>query len=185
MSDFSSSVWRGFRNTLVFGGRDTPAQFWPFAGVVLGATFVIGNVLFVIVAGVTVVMDTDLTDTAGTSNYLSGVAMPSFLPLITTTAGIALLAACLLAAAVTRRLHDREHRGGWALIPLALMLAGLVMFAFVANSFERDPNPDPTLFLINFANNGVYFVSLALLVWQLIRSGTEGENRFGGPTPRM
>jgi len=32
------------------------------------------------------------------------------------------------------------------------------------------------------ANNVVYFVTLALLVWQLVKSGTDGENRFGATT---
>ena len=173
-------VRRGFRNLLVFGGRDTAAQFWPFAAAVLGATFVVGNVLFVVVAGVTGAMAS--RDTAESTDVLIGTGMPSPLPLVVLTAVVATVAACLLAAAVTRRLHDRGHRGGWAGIPLVLLGTGLVMFAFVVESFERSSDPDPTLFFLTFANNLVYFVVMALLVWQLIRSGTDGENRFGAPT---
>jgi uncharacterized membrane protein YhaH (DUF805 family) len=180
MSDDLGAVRRGFRKLLAFGGRDTPAQFWPFAGAVLGAMFVVGNGLFVVLASVGAA--TASRETAEPADVLIGVGMPSFLPLVVLMAVVAMAAALLLAAAVTRRLHDRDHRGGWAGIPLVLVGTGLVMFAFVTRDFERSSDPDATLFFLAFANNVVYFVTLALLTWQLIRSGTAGENRFGAPT---
>lgn len=174
MSSSSSSVRRGFRNILVFSGRDTPAQFWPFAGVILGVVLVVGNLLFILLVSVS-------TAIGSSSEEDLQNELPSLIPLIALTACGAAFTAFVLAAAVTRRLHDRNHRGGWAVIPLVFLGAGLIMFGFVTKSFERTADPDPMLFFIVFANNVVYFVCLAFLVWQLIRSGTNGENRFGAP----
>ena len=176
MSGISGAVGRGFRNLFVFSGRDTPAQFWPFAGVVLVASFIVGNVLFVVVVSLAIAAE------PGFAQMTSELAFPGIEPLVLELACVALFTACLLAAAVTRRLHDRNHRGGWAGVPLAFLGAGLVLFMFEAKGLERDPDPDPTLFFVILANNVVYFVTLALLVWQLVKSGTDGENRFGATT---
>jgi uncharacterized membrane protein YhaH (DUF805 family) len=90
----------------------------------------------------------------------------------------------LLAAAVARRLHDRNRRGYWGLLPLPFLAAGL---ALMPGIFERAAAgreiPDPRLFLALVLNNLVYLAALGFLIVLLAGPGTTGPNRFGPPPP--
>lgn len=77
------------------------------------------------------------------------------------------------------RLHDRDLRGRWALVPALLLGTGFALFARLTVTFEDEP--DTLLFAAGFVNNLVYFASLGALVWQLARAGSPGDNRFGPP----
>ena len=147
------SVTRGLRLVRRFDGRDTRGQFWPYAGAV---ALVVLGVGFVFQLGVLVSSFVTALDPS------SSVVPIAFLA--STAVGV-IAVVSLLAAAVTRRLHDRGLRGWWALAPLALLLAG---FGLMAPMFVSPAEPpDPVMFVAALATILVYFVTLGLLVLQL------------------
>ena len=148
---FGDSVRRGFTLVRTFEGSDTRAEFWPYCAVVLGTWTVASNVFFMVVFVVTSVMSTDRLERPW--------------PFIALTVVVAVVAVILLAAAVTRRLHDRGHSGSWALVPLALACSGVVIVLILAVTFDDDTGPG--LFLVGFANNLVYFATMIVLTVQL------------------
>jgi uncharacterized membrane protein YhaH (DUF805 family) len=89
----------------------------------------------------------------------------------------------LLAAAVTRRLHDSGRRGFWGLPPVIFLAVGLSLFPRIfQNMLSGQMTPDTLkVFGLMFANNMLYLASLGLLVFLLVRPGQLSENRFGPP----
>ncbi|TPE64593.1 DUF805 domain-containing protein [Sandaracinobacter neustonicus] len=73
-----------------------------------------------------------------------------------------------------RRLHDGNRRGWWMLLPLLTFIPLMFLFAGAAK-------PQPS-----FAMGGVTIVvgfgTIGLLLYWLIKRGTDGPNRFG-PDP--
>jgi uncharacterized membrane protein YhaH (DUF805 family) len=83
----------------------------------------------------------------------------------------------LVAAAVTRRLHDRGMHGYWGLMPLPFMAFGL---AAMPKIFATWPyNPNFTLFILLFLNNLFSFAALILLIVLLAQRSSARANRFG------
>jgi uncharacterized membrane protein YhaH (DUF805 family) len=82
---------------------------------------------------------------------------------------VAAILVALLAAAVNRRLHDRDRRGYWGLIPLPFLAAGMALM------------PEMSTNIALIANFLAYLYGLALLVYFLVGKGTPGPNRFGPP----
>jgi uncharacterized membrane protein YhaH (DUF805 family) len=162
---FVDAVTRGLHNLGDLRGRDTRAQFWPYAGTVVGSGMVIGNLVIIPVAVIGILHGAPRASNATTWILLGVTAV-----LIVTTIG-------LLAAAVTRRLRDRGLSGRWAGVPALLSLTAIIIFGLLTRSFDDDPSP--ALFLLGFANNVLYLVALIVLVIQLVLPGTAGDNRFG------
>lgn len=105
--------------------------------------------------------------------------MPDFVLLIGGVGAVSLVVVALLAAAVTRRLHDSGKRGWWGLVPLPFLASGLLLMPqLIANG-----EPDLGLFALLFANNLVYIASLIVLVVMLAARGNPHDNRFGPPPP--
>ena len=96
---------------------------------------------------------------------------------------IAVITVALLAAAVARRLHDRDRSGLWGLAPLPFLSFGLVGMHYLMTSFSGPQQPDLGAFFFLFLNNITYLAILVTLVVQLASRGTEGENRFGPSSP--
>src|SRR5690606_6182031 len=107
----------------------------------------------------------------------------------TMVAGVLLLV-CLLAAAISRRLHDRGLSGLWALIPVGLLVAMMSGFMFLFQLLMQDaPMGDSSTDLsFEFGMLGVmlgnllYMASLATLIVFLCLKGKAGPNRYG-PEP--
>jgi uncharacterized membrane protein YhaH (DUF805 family) len=93
------------------------------------------------------------------------------------------VAVVLLAAAVTRRLHDRGRRGYWGLMPLPFLAFGLTVFPkMFATMSQGDVSPETLgLFFTLFFNNMLYLASLGLLIFLLAARSDVGSNRFGPP----
>lgn len=95
----------------------------------------------------------------------------------------AVFTVALLAAAVTRRLHDGGRRGWWGLPPVIFLIVGLTLFPRLFQSTltgEMTP-ASMKLFGLIFINNLLYLASLGLLIFLLARESQPGENRFGPP----
>lgn len=168
-------IVRGFKKLADFKGRDRRGQFWPYAGVVCAVWFVLQGV-----AGNLVMF------TAMTSGDEATLAMTF---IATMVVGVVVLA-CLLAAAVSRRLHDRGLSGLWALIPFGLLVTMMAGFGLLIGSvWTQGPEDDPAAgmgFMFGMLGimlgNMLYMASLVTLIVFLCLKGKTGPNRFG-PEP--
>lgn len=168
-------IVRGFKKLADFKGRDRRSQFWPFAGVVCAVWFVLQGV------GGNLVMFTVMASGDEANFPIAFFGTMAFGVLILT---------CLLAAAVSRRLHDRGLSGLWALIPLGLLLTMMAGFGVLFQSFwEEAPTDDPSAdmsfvfgFLGVMVGNLLYMASLVTLIVFLCLKGKAGPNRYG-PEP--
>lgn len=198
---------RGFSNLVTFRGRDTRRQFWCFALPVIG----VGIFLFVMIAIPTMFgeilssvsqaqemarahpQDWVVTRSPGSVHYnyvgddpaVMASMMPDFQPLLTATMLIGFVVVVLLAAAVTRRLHDRGHSGAWALVPAILLMLSAMLMMRLIGTFSSTAGSDAadaiSGFFAVFATNILYLASLITLVIQCVMPGDAGPNRFGEP----
>lgn len=147
------SVSRCLRLVRRFDGADSRAQFWPYAGVVAGGVFGVGFLVQFGILASSFVIGPDPAGPAVSITFLASTVLG------------ALVLVTLLAAAVVRRLHDRGHRGWWALAPLTPLITafGLMTPMFVS----PDEPPSLALFMTTFATALLYVVALGLLVLQL------------------
>lgn len=192
MNSFFAAVRHNLVSLLRFGGRDTPAQFWPYAGLVLACLFIVTAAVMLppIASAMAQVhrFAIETPDQLGAAAYgpAGSDAMGGGRELIPNIQGIiqpmiflSALAVFLLGAAVVRRLHDRNCSGWWAALPLAFLLIGLAMMPRLFRNFASAPEADFALFFALFANNLFYLLSLLLLIVLLAGAGTRGPNRFG------
>ena len=176
LAQVSEMIRRGFLNAAVFSGRDSPAQFWPYA-------------IFLTVAAVaawTLVMSTTFAGFLGPGLAVSGYSGEELAQQMGTAFHHALLClsilgavmVALLAAAVARRLHDRNLSGLWGLLPVPFLVAGIVLSARVFDHVLAE-GADSGSLAIMAANNLVYLASLLALALLLVLRGKAGPNRYG------
>jgi len=164
-------IVRGFANLARFSGRDTRAQFWPFAGAAFVLYMVIGwGLMFSVLQRLF-----SLDDATPDSLAVEQTQMLRFLMIC--LAMFALLVA-LLAAAAARRLHDTGRSGVWGLIPLPFAAYSGAMFGRIATQFFLK-SPDKSLFLSIFASNVLYMAGVVTLVVFLAQRSAPGPNRYG------
>jgi len=193
---FGAALRNGFGGLLRFSGRDRPAMFWIYAGIVLGGAFAAWLLAFAAqfrgfterVNRIAAEHPEDVIIDQGPGHYSVQIKgwhpelMPDFAGLLQTMTVIATVVAILLAAAVTRRLHDSNVRGWFALVPCGLLFLGLYLMGTFFNGLNGQAEPDLSAFFTIFAVNLAYLASLGGLVYLLVRGGTVGENRFGPPS---
>lgn len=187
-------ILRGFANLLKFNGRDRRGQFWPYAGVVLVLSFVGMS------AGLPMAMAPIFAEAAAMAEehpeavsieqspgsyvveYEPGSGfMPdfsSFFLVLGVAMGVTVI---LLAAAVTRRLHDRGLPGFIGLVPVTLLATGLFGMSRLMATMDQT-EPDLSLFGLMMLNNMLYIASLGGLVILLSLRGKPQPNRYG-PAP--
>ena len=199
MNLFVDSVRNGFTGLLRFSGRDPAGRFWPYVGVVIALFFVTAAATMTpIMSGTFARMQTfaaehpdQATVTQGPGSYSIQIhgdhpeLMPDMKPFFSVMQVGCALAVLLLAAAVTRRLHDRGRRGWWGLPPVVFLIGGLALFPRLFQSaLSGELSPDSMkLFGLIFANNLLYLGSLGLLIFLLAGAGQPRANRFGPPAP--
>ena len=197
MNALIESIRHGFTSLTRFSGRDPAERFWPYVGAVIALFFVAAAATMTpIMMGTFARMQSfaaqhpdQATVTRGPSSYSIQIhgnhpeLMPDVTPFFRVMQIGGALAVLLLAAAVTRRLHDRGRRGWWGLPPVLFLAGGLVLFPRLFNStLSGEVTPDTmAMFGLMMANNLLYLASLALLVVLLAGAGQPGENRFGPP----
>lgn len=165
-------IVRGFKKLADFKGRDRRSQFWPYAGVVCALWFVVQGMFG------NLVMFTAMA---------SGDEANFVIAFIGTMVAGVLLLACLLAAAVSRRLHDRGLSGLWALIPFGLLVAMMSGFGLLFQSVWEDVPMDDSSTDMSFVFgmlgimfcNLLYIASLVTLIVFLCLKGKAGPNRYG------
>jgi len=192
----ANPVLRGFRKLATFGGRDSRGQFWPYAAVVLvvvfvsmgvGVTFAMSG-FFAEVEQFAAAHPEATTVQASPRSYsisIDGSHPDAPVPDLGgffVTLGVSVAAAiALLAAAVSRRLHDSGRTGFWGLLPVPFLLFGIGFFPVMMNSMMTEAEPDIGLFFLLFGNNMLYLVALATLVVLLSLSTSPKPNRHGDP----
>lgn len=190
----ANPVARGFRNVARFSGRDTRGQFWPYAAAVFVLVFMAcGIAMSVVMSGFFAEMQrfavehpeaTTIQSSPG--NYSISVdgshpeaPMPNLTLFLAVVAVQILMTVGLLAAAVSRRLHDSGRTARWGLMPLPFLLVGMTIFPMMISQFVASGEPNLGLFFLMFFNNLTYMVALVSLIVLLARRGTRGPNRFG------
>ena len=198
MTNIFASIGRGFAGLLRFSGRDAPGQFWPYALFLVLLNFVAG---FALMAPAILESFTRMQRFAAEHPELTTVESgpgpyemriegyhPELMPDMSAMAGgfavVAAVTVLLLAAAVARRLHDRDRRGWWGLMPLPFLLYGFALMPRFFATFQSGGPPPMRLFASLFINNALYLAALAALVVLLVGAGTRGPNRFGEPPIR-
>ncbi|WP_420477961.1 DUF805 domain-containing protein [Brevundimonas sp. FT23028] len=193
----ANPIKRGFSRLTQFSGRDTRAEFWPYVGVVIAILFVTN---FIVMGALMATTFAEMAEFAAqhpdASTVHSGpggysvqidaghpeAPIPNFAPFFIGFSIMVLIVVLLLAAAVTRRLHDRNMAGFWGLMPVPFLAIAMTIMPMLFNSVMVDPEPRFDLFGLLFVNNTVYMISLVTLVIILAQKGTPGPNRYGAPT---
>lgn len=180
-----------FGQLLKFSGRENKAQFWPWAAIVIALMIVATFATMVpLMAGSFAKMQQfaqahpdQATVVSGPGHYEIQIRgnhpelMPDVTSFIGPMAALILVAALLLASAVTRRLHDTGRRGWWGLLPLPFLCTGFVLMPRMFSAREMDLR----LFGLLFLNNLVYLASLALLAVLLALPSKSQANQSGPP----
>lgn len=188
------SISFNLRNLPNFRGRETRGRFWPYAALVIALTVVTGYLVMLPEFTASLARmrqfamahpDQATVETSGDGYSISirgfhPELMPDIGAMLPGLGLVAVAAIVLLAAAVTRRLHDRGRRGWWGLLPLPFLAVGFLMMdrMFQQGTF------DPAFFAALVINNLIYLGSLLLLIVQLAGERQPGDNRYG-PDPAI
>ncbi len=192
------SIRGNLARLFVFAGRDRPGQFWPYAAFVVGLFMVAGQAwtfqpqvdamvnAFELARDPMAVPPADdawdvlFPDPDENPYAVDYRRLPGGIAALAVFTGFILL---LLAAAVTRRLHDRDRTGLWGLLPLPFLAATFALaqrkHAPLRTLFDADPGFTSVLLLSGL----LYLASFLFLIVLLGGEGTTGPNRFG-PDPR-
>jgi len=180
-----------------FKGRQTRGEFWPYAGVVILICYLAAGLVMVPIVGDFVQQAGELarsqpeavTMQSGATGALVSVdagtgVLPNVMLLSGGLGGVVALAVLLLAAAVSRRLHDSGLRAYWGLLPLPFLIGGLLLMPLLMREFAASSEPDLSLFFLLFGNNIVYLACLGALIILLCRPSSQGANTFDEAAPR-
>lgn len=135
MSEILASIRRGLGNARRFSGRDTRRQFWPYAIFLFLASTALTYVAMIpelmrMMTGIVELVERAQRDQiagrAGPQAFPPEL-IPDFESTMIWSAVLTGIAIVLLAAAVTRRLHDRGWRGYWGLIPLPFTVLAVAL----------------------------------------------------------
>ena len=198
-SEIKGSIRHGFGGVTRFSGRDTRGQFWPFAIFLFLATSALSYIAMIpdllrMMTGLIEVVEKADRDRAaglpvsapfpGKDGSIPPEMIPDFTTTFLLTGALNAIAILLIAAAVARRLHDRDRAGYWGLMPLPFSIIGLVFGVRMVDQMMRAPfgggSPLVSLLMLNAAAG---WALLAFLVVLLVGDGTEGPNRFGPAPP--
>ena len=181
-------------NLTRFSGREARGVFWPYAGLVVLFQIVLGWVLMIPVSAVLfsnmqdfiriqeeqMAMGADSGAAARTAEQVQAHLMPLYGWIMLLSGILLVVVIALLAAAVTRRLHDSGRSGIWGLLPLPfLVISNLLMMRLFSGGMAE---PDANIAFLMFGLNGLYLILLVLLIVWLATAGTSQDNRYG-PVP--
>ena len=192
----ANPIIRGFRSLTRFSGRDRRSHFWPYAGVAVAVTFVVMGAAMLWAmssfwAEAMRIAETHpevVTVESGPGYYSRDVDVSGYGLMPDLTAFFSVLGAsivmyvALLAAAVSRRLHDLGKSALWGLMPVPFLVFGVVFFPVMMTGMIEATEPNLVLFFLMFFNNIAYMVGLISLIVMLCLRGMPGPNRFG-PEP--
>lgn len=189
-------IRNGLTSLLLFSGRDRRTTFWLYALAVVGVCMVLSNALLApimldAIAGAEhIAVDQAASPPVAPPGEDMVMAVEGGVPglpdfrlffLVTILTAVAMVV--LLAAAVSRRLHDSGRSGRWGLMPLPFLTASFIGFPIMMAGFVSPAGPDFSLFGLLFVSNLAYMTTLVLLIVLLSLRSTVGPNRFGEEPP--
>ena len=192
LGEITAAVGRGFKGAARFSGRDARSHFWPYAIFLFllnGAATLLAVVplmmdLFERIRRFAIEHPEHVRVESGPGHYSIKIQgyhpelMPDLGGFALSLAVVGAATAALLAAAVVRRLHDRDSSGLWGLMPLPFLALGFALIPKLFSGFATAA-PDMRLFFLLFLNNLCYLSALVALIVMLAKRGTPGPNRFG------
>ena len=186
------SISHNVRHLVDFSGRDSRRQFWPWTIMLFILTMIANMVaIFSMMADMMTrmfrFMQEHPNDLPGDAPFKPGQSalpaelMPDMTGVMMTTLVVNIVFNLLIAAAVWRRLHDRDRTGLWALAYLPFLIAGpLLSRRYMGRLYSLTPTPaDQALSAAISLVSLLGWVVLILLIIQLASEGTRGPNRFG------
>lgn len=192
----ANPILAGFAGVTRFSGRDRRNRFWPYAGVVVVLTYLaMGLVgaavlapMFTEAAEFAAAHPEHATVTSGPGHYSVSIdadapgapGLPDLTPFFGAIGLGLIVAVALLAAAVSRRLHDTGRTALWGLAPLPFLAGALILMPLIIGEMTgRQAAPNLGLFLLLFLNNILYLASLLGLIILLCLQTKPGPNRYG------
>lgn len=157
-----------------FSGREARRSFWPWVALQFGLAMA-ANAVSMMVLIVPAILGADSADIV---EQFIGAAHDALIAL----AGLAVFMVAMLAAAVTRRLHDAGRSGAYGLLPLPFLALGFLLFHGLMSGIMagEDLRGDvASVFTLTFLNNLVYLGTLAFLGFLLAKPSEVAENRSG------
>ena len=189
MGELLPSIRHNLSRLFQFRGRDSNRQFWPWA-ILVFLIQTAGSILImipmmadimtraieigqsapeqggkdpeIVAAQVEGMMQERLAN-------MDGLWLPSLI-----MQGVAIF---LVAAAVARRLHDRDRSGLWGLLPIPFVAVGIINIPLAGDVMSGRPLNwlETTSMSLGYG----YWVALLVLIVMLVGKGDEGANRFG------
>jgi len=185
----AASVRHNVPRLLRFSGRDSRAQFWPWAI----AVFLLGMALDLI-AMIPVMTEMMRRMFAYVEAHPEGLPqpqpggpplppelMPDFTGFTLIAGAVGVLTILLWAAAVVRRLHDRDRSGWWGAAILPFQIAALLLGPSASKAMLSGATPSRPLALAASLNSAAYWIAFIVLLVILAGNGTPGPNRYGDP----
>jgi uncharacterized membrane protein YhaH (DUF805 family) len=169
-----NAIIQGFQSVAKFEGRDRRARFWPYVAVVVALHFVI-QMLGAATIAVPLMAELQTSIETETEPPWDRLEAAWWSVLVFMAAlGISYLV--LMAAAVTRRLHDTGRTALWGLLPFPFFAYNTVMFWL---SWTDLIWPDEWLFLSVSLSSGLGVLATIVLIVLLALPGAPEPNRFG------
>lgn len=189
------AIRHGLTGLFRFSGRDGRRRFWLYVAFVYLVTQAISilvvmpvmNQLFVAAVQSGADRSADPERAFRETMELFGTAFSSIEWI---TIAITAISVAMLAAAVARRLHDRDRSGYWGLLPVPFLVLAIVLTRRFLAAFQDartgqdgslETMPDMGVLLLLVVNNLIYLGLLITLIVILAGAGTPGPNRFGPP----
>ena len=193
MIELLPSIRHNLARLARFEGRDSRRQFWPWAIFVFIVAYAAQIIAMLPWMADMFYRSIALSQTIGAQKIPDQAAanaqtetmiretMSELGDLWLPMAAIELVTIVLLAAAVSRRLHDRGRRGWWGLLPVPF--AAIALFnAPRAGDLMMGVAPrglDALMLALGYA----FWIAFLILIVMLVRDGDQGPNRFG-PEPQ-
>jgi len=203
MNQYLHSLSQGLGGLLRFSGRSTQRDFWFYAATVIGLMMIGTSAMGAVVVTDMIQRITrfaaehpDLTTvTEGPGSYSVSIEgfypelFPDVSPIITASGICVVMSIVLLAAAVSRRLHDVGRSAFWGLLPLPFGVTGFVVISQMLRQMAASPptsdafdlNAMMPLFFIGFFANLLWLIGLAVLAVWMAGGSQPHANRHGPP----
>jgi uncharacterized membrane protein YhaH (DUF805 family) len=187
------SILADFRRLAEFSGREPRRQFWPYVGIVYLADVIVGQFAMIPIVTrmmqnmLTVMMDPAFTAKLEANPFQAQGAMFTamagdmrWIAMASMASGAVLVV--LLAAAVSRRLHDSGLSAWWGAMPLPFAVVHMALmpwfFSAFAAMFSGASQPNTTFLTLFMLNNTLSMAAMIALIVLLCRRSSDGDNRF-------
>jgi uncharacterized membrane protein YhaH (DUF805 family) len=184
-----ASIRYNLANLLRLSGRDSRAQFWPYAIAIFLLSIVADIALFIPIMSDMMTRTIDYArahpeglpkPAPGQPPVLPPELMPDMGRLIVPTTIVSVVVILLLAAAVVRRLHDRGKTGWWGALPLPFQALAFIIGPTAARAMTAYPPKPSPLATLATLNSLCWWAAVIVLI--VLLAG-EGAAESGGQLP--